>query len=1193
MAYVFIKNLDSVKYNRKLFYMDSMDLADLPPINDRTSILPGSIAKPLTDFDWQWVLNSQYEWVLTRESEVMHEPLPPDPIPEEGIEYVRIIYPGNPPIGAWVPTHFAERGELVDTVNKIFDTYAGTVAYSTYGIDFPFQAASIFEAEISIPRSALHNLAPVRQDITQLPVTPGTTEVIGEVPAPAQETVTPTVNQTRDINEVLVRIPVYDDSHVATQQTRLIGIMSVDHYVESTDSVVGQIIQVAPVEFQWYQVYVTGQVVIDINGDYKIYKALQNYMGADSYEQGAADLYDLTKWKPLGYESGLAAEIGFNVDLATTTDISGDSSYTYGIDEIWVYDAVPGTSAAAERRVIRPEELGNITQVQLLKPKYESYSTVLNEATTYVPVAVGFIKQKDLVAGTLTVQWQNLGITSWDAHESYFRGEYTVNDVAAGLVDGHRILYRCLTAVPHPTSPDTEIPTTNAEYWEDIGANWKPQILAEGQRVQTLLEEFAAETTQKFAEITANIGPTYYQMFLNTGFQENEVNDILTIHRSDIDEIKSGTRELDWDDFIDESGTLHPIPSSLVQVYDEDLKAQQLCVVEEIDPEGVFIRLRVCGAQVSESEYTGIYYVNGTDGSDETGTGSYEKPYKTFAKVKADHGYESNVTVICSNIDGQVLDMTGLDNWAIIPLGGQSPAVSIVIDNSTVNNVFKDMTITNITNNSVELTENPTTFINTTIKESVTLNNNYVFENSHFEENVTIIRGETTMINTVIDGTITIQGSDTTTTINGGIISGDVVVNNNAHVELDDVRFDDNGAILVGNDATAGHAVINDTNGANLVVDNAGSTVLVTGSTQFVKDNDDQYAILANDGTLHIVDGECIDEEGNLAPIDIEAGVHYTLGTLRYDEANSIIDEEAIRDSYTDGLSANQVYDTQTWKTIEPANPTQKAINAAFDTVIDEIIKGKTDRGVVYSAFTPVQMWAIDENTLTLNTDNAEGYQVGQVVFINTDASHEQRYIKAWIVVTEVDADGKPTEWHLSSVGAFTEDLSGTDITTVGEFGTGLTVSFTMVEGPGTTLASIQNPIQGDRVIVLNDELNNNLTYRWGFADLNGDGVSNWIPLSPTDTPETFYSGDNFYTSIISNAEYQYVISFTQTFKDKIEPLVAGGTLGKILQAQGPDNVAAWVSTIAGPNTDYPIVYGSTIPSELLPGQIFITLVAE
>jgi len=259
------------------------------------------------------------------------------------------------------------------------------------------------------------------------------------------------------------------------------------------------------VEFQWYQVYVAGQIVIDINGDYKIYKALQNYMGADSYEQGAADLYDLTKWKPLGYESGLAAEIGFNVDLSTSTDISGDSSYTYGLDEIWVYDAIPGTTAAAERRTIRADELGNVTQVQLLKPKYESYESALNDTTTYVPVAIGFIKQKDLVEGTLTVQWQNLGITSWDPHESYFRGEYTINDIAAGIVDTHRILYRCSQAISHPTSAETEIPLTNTEYWEDIGANWKPQIEAEGARVQSLLEDFEQEVDERFDELEEDI----------------------------------------------------------------------------------------------------------------------------------------------------------------------------------------------------------------------------------------------------------------------------------------------------------------------------------------------------------------------------------------------------------------------------------------------------------------------------------------------------------------------------------------------------------------------------------------------------------------------------------------------------------------------------------------------------------------
>jgi len=242
MAYTLVKFLDSPKYNRKLFYMDSMDVADLPPINDQTSIIPGSIAKPLNDMDYQWVLNSRFEWVLTREGEIMHEPVPVDPIPEDGIEYVRIIYPGDPPVGAWVPAHYVERSEFTDTVDKIFDSYAGTVAYTTYGDDLEYQEASIFEKEVSIPRTALHVLAPIRIDTAQLENIDGTQTIVGEPPAPTQVLVTPTVNQARDINEVLIKIPVYDESHVITQQTRLIGILAVSYYVEATDTIVGQIL---------------------------------------------------------------------------------------------------------------------------------------------------------------------------------------------------------------------------------------------------------------------------------------------------------------------------------------------------------------------------------------------------------------------------------------------------------------------------------------------------------------------------------------------------------------------------------------------------------------------------------------------------------------------------------------------------------------------------------------------------------------------------------------------------------------------------------------------------------------------------------------------------------------------------------------------------------------------------------------
>lgn len=61
MGYKHIKHLESVEYNRKLFYLDRGAI-DLPPITDLNSIRPGSEARSLTTGE-KWVLNTKYKWV--------------------------------------------------------------------------------------------------------------------------------------------------------------------------------------------------------------------------------------------------------------------------------------------------------------------------------------------------------------------------------------------------------------------------------------------------------------------------------------------------------------------------------------------------------------------------------------------------------------------------------------------------------------------------------------------------------------------------------------------------------------------------------------------------------------------------------------------------------------------------------------------------------------------------------------------------------------------------------------------------------------------------------------------------------------------------------------------------------------------------------------------------------------------------
>lgn len=60
MGCKFIKNLDGIDYNRKLFHLDN-GAADLPVIKNTTDIMPGSEAHDLGSTD-MWVLNSNYVW---------------------------------------------------------------------------------------------------------------------------------------------------------------------------------------------------------------------------------------------------------------------------------------------------------------------------------------------------------------------------------------------------------------------------------------------------------------------------------------------------------------------------------------------------------------------------------------------------------------------------------------------------------------------------------------------------------------------------------------------------------------------------------------------------------------------------------------------------------------------------------------------------------------------------------------------------------------------------------------------------------------------------------------------------------------------------------------------------------------------------------------------------------------------------
>lgn len=69
MGYKLIKHLESAGFNRKLFYLDH-GAQDLPPIVNKTDILPGSEARDLRTGD-KWILDTGYRWIYVGDDDTL------------------------------------------------------------------------------------------------------------------------------------------------------------------------------------------------------------------------------------------------------------------------------------------------------------------------------------------------------------------------------------------------------------------------------------------------------------------------------------------------------------------------------------------------------------------------------------------------------------------------------------------------------------------------------------------------------------------------------------------------------------------------------------------------------------------------------------------------------------------------------------------------------------------------------------------------------------------------------------------------------------------------------------------------------------------------------------------------------------------------------------------------------------------
>jgi hypothetical protein len=206
---------------------------------------------------------------------------------------------------------------------------------------------------------------------------------------------------------------------------------------------------------------------------------------------------------------------------------------------------------------------------------------------------------------------------------------------------------------------------------------------------------------------------------------------------------------------------------------------------------------------------------------------------------------------------------------------------------------------------------------------------------------------------------------------------------------------------------------------------------------------------------------------------------------------------------------------------ITPDSARQSDINKAFDLLIKNLQSPGMDRGMVLNAFSAQNYLSFPSGFCTI-VSGGSGYALKDVIFVQVNDSSEQ-LLKCWVIVESIGAGGTITSATTSSLGAYTVTQTGPFDTTTTGHGTGARINFGPMIPVSSTLDSIPDPNEGDRATVLIDETNNDERWIWQYADMNGDGYSNWVPLV-LDNSDTSYEGDGVYINIVDG-----VITFDTT----------------------------------------------------------------
>jgi hypothetical protein len=171
--------------------------------------------------------------------------------------------------------------------------------------------------------------------------------------------------------------------------------------------------------------------------------------------------------------------------------------------------------------------------------------------------------------------------------------------------------------------------------------------------------------------------------------------------------------------------------------------------------------------------------------------------------------------------------------------------------------------------------------------------------------------------------------------------------------------------------------------------------------------------------------------------------------------------------------------------------------NDGLDELGGAVTLSGSNRGSVYNVHTAETKYRV----VGVPTIIAGGisYNVGDSVqYYSSSGALDE--LDALFVVTEIDGAGAVTELTVSDAGVFNSDQTGVK-TLVGGHGTGLQLNITTTQQLASVINDVIDPQPNDFVTVIHDEYRNNVSFRWIYADRNGDGIFNWIreaAASPT-----------------------------------------------------------------------------------------------